>query len=597
VAIRSIKLIPRRTEFPLAAAGQNIGKREEYRNTVYAHSPSSIAYEVKVPNGAHLHFGIGITQKNASITFRVGADSKELYVKTLTDVDVWEDADVDLSRYAGRKVRLDFQTSSAKPGDVGLWANPLLTTKVLKNRPNVLIYMVDTLRADHTSLYGYARDTTPFLKKLGAEGLVFKDCTVQATWTKPSTASLMTSLYAFTHGIRDEYDTIPQGASTLAEQLHRAGYVTASILSNPAAGRIAGLQRGFDYLWEWRAVKRYFKESEDRGTDSAAVNRIAFPWLEEHRDEPFFLYAHATDPHAPYRPPEGFEKRFANPVETPAFDRDWMKLRKMAIEHGGYGISRALCTYGGVKPDWFIRSAVDRYDAKVLHNDWSLEQLVNKLKQLGLLYNTLIIVVSDHGDEFWEHGWTGHGQSLYQELSHGVLVMWNPKMIPTPRRVTEPVQLIDVMPTVLDLLGLTIPDVVEGQSLVPFVKGQPFQRRGSVMASRFAHPYSRHNELAPENRIDSVALVNASWKLIYRDKGQSVGLARVELYDRRKDGTDAKNVAGEHPQEVERMMSEIGKWTKVQKQVRNLLGRGAKATIDQQTMNQLRTLGYLGGKQ
>ncbi|HET9321591.1 MAG TPA: sulfatase, partial [Bryobacteraceae bacterium] len=299
VSINSIQLVPRKTQFPLAAARQNIGKREEYRNTLYVHSPSSITYEVSVPRDGRLHFGVGITEKSAPITLRVSADSKEVYAKTLADVDVWEDADVDLSSYAGRSVKLDFQTDARKQGTVGLWANPLLTTKAPRNRPNVVIYMIDTLRADHTSLYGYVRDTTPFLKKLGAEGLVFDDCTVQATWTKPSTASLMTSLYSFTHGIRDEYDTIPKGAATLAEQLRSAGYVTASIVSNPAAGRIAGLQRGFDYLSEWRSVKQYFKPSEDRGTDSAAVNKIAFRWLEEHRDEPFFLYAHTTDPHAP----------------------------------------------------------------------------------------------------------------------------------------------------------------------------------------------------------------------------------------------------------------------------------------------------------
>jgi arylsulfatase A-like enzyme len=90
----------------------------------------------------------------------------------------------------------------------------------------------------------------------------------------------------------------------------------------------------------------------------------------------------------------------------------------------------------------------------------NLEQLVGKLKQLGILNNTLIVVVSDHGEEFWEHGWTSHGHSLYQELTHGVFLMWNPKLIPSPRRIIEPVQLIDVAPTVLDLLGLKIPDVV-----------------------------------------------------------------------------------------------------------------------------------------
>ncbi len=222
---------------------------------------------------------------------------------------------------------------------------------------------------------------------------------------------------------------------------------------------------------------------------------------------------------------------------------------------------------------------------------------MEKLKQLGILDNTLIIVVSDHGEEFWEHGWTGHGQSVYQELAHGVLMMWNPKLIPTPRRIPESVQLIDVMPSVLDLLAIKQPAVVEGQSLAPFAKGQPFQRIGRVMTSRFAHPYSLHDEFNPENHVDSMALINDKWKLIYRENGKSVGLNKVELYDRQVDRGDTNNVAPQHPQEVERMMAGIGTWMDAQKQIRAALGRGSKAAVDKDTMDRLRSLGYLGGKQ
>ena len=595
VAIKSIELIPRTAEFPEAAGRRMIGKREEYRNTLFVHAPSSLVYEVAIPRSGQLHFGMGIAE-NSPIAFRVMADSREVYSKTLRDAETWEDAGVDLSSYAGREVKLSFETSAAKPGTVGFWANPLLTTKAPKNRPNVLLYMIDTLRADHTSLYGYSRDTTPYLKKLGAQGLLFDDCLVQATWTKPSVASLMTSLYSFTHAIRSDDDTIPQEATTLAEQLRAGGYVTASMVTNPLVGRLSGLQRGFDYLSEWEVAARHLKD-EDRATDSAGLNRILFPWLERHRDEPFFLYAHATDPHAPYRPPAGFEEKFANPTETPEFDRDFARLKRIALSRGGFGVSRALCLKSGIDPERFIRRAIDRYDAKILHNDWSIEQLAEKLQQLGILDNTLIVVVSDHGEEFWEHGWTGHGQSLYQELAHGVLLMWNPKLIPTPRRIATPVQLIDVMPSVLDLLGISIPAVVQGQSLATFAMGRPFQRHGSVMTSRFAHPYSQHDELLPENHIDSLALLDADWKLIYREKGKEVGLNKVELYDRRADREDTSNVAAGHPREVDRMMAEMGAWLDAQRQIRSALGRGAKAPLDPKTMDRLRSLGYLGRKQ
>ncbi len=595
VAIQSIALIPRKADFPQPAGRQFLGKREEYRSALYAHSPSAIAFEVPVPKDGHLHFGMGITEKNAPVKFRITANaSSELYSKTVASLDSWEDADLDLSSYAGRTVKLAFETTAQKQGTVGLWANPLLTSHAPK-RPNVVLYMIDTLRADHSSLYGYARDTTPFLKKLGASGLVFDDCTVQATWTKPSTASLLTSLYSFTHGIVNDYDTIPKGATTMAEQLRAAGYVTSGIVANPFAGRISGLQRGFDYLDEWAVIQRFRKDADDRGTDSAAVNKIVFPWLEAHRDEPFFLYVHTTDPHAPYRPPAGFEEKFANPAETAAFNRTYKGLVDRREYGGGAVVNRAGCQRNGVNPDRFIRQAVDRYDGEILHNDWSLHQLVEKLKQLGVLDNTLIVVVSDHGEEFWEHGWTAHGQSLYQELAHGVLMMWNPKLIPTPKRVTEPVQLIDVMPTVLDLLNLKIPEVVQGQSLAPFAAGRPFQRRGPVMTSRYASPHAKG--FVPENGTDTVALLDLNWKLIYRDKAKEVGLHKVELYDRRTDRADTTNVAPQHPAEVDRMMTEVTRWLDAEKQIKNYLGHGAKATLDPKTLDQLRSLGYLGGKQ
>jgi arylsulfatase A-like enzyme len=597
VAIRSIRVVPRKAPFPQAVGRQFLGKQEEYRNAVYMRSPSKMIFEVPIPSMGRLHFGMGIVEKNRPLTFRVIANSDELYAKTVTDPDAWEDAAVDLSRYSGKNVKLTFESTAPSEGSVALWANPLLTTKAPKSRPNVLIYMIDTLRADHTSLYGYPRDTTPFLGQLGSKGLVFEDCQVQATWTKPSTASLLTSLYSYTHGIVRDHDTIPKGAATLAEQMRAAGYLTAGFVANPLAGVLSGLQRGFDYMSEWGVVQRYRSEAKDRGTDSAAVNRILFPWLERHRDEPFFVYAHTMDPHAPYQPPPGAEETFANPAETPEFDAACRKLAGTVRYGGGIATNRAGCRHNGVDPDLFIRRAIDRYDGEILHNDRSLEQLAGKLEQLGILDNTLIVVVSDHGEEFWEHGWTAHGHSLYQELTHGVFMMWSPKLIPKPRRVAEPVQLIDVMPTILGLLGLGIPDVVQGQSLAALAKGEPFRRRGMVMTSRFAHPEAKVAAAIPENRIDTVAMLDADWKFIYREQAREAGMREVELYDRRTDRRETRNVAAEHPQQVGRMRSEAVRWMEAQKQIRSALGQGAKAPLDQQTLEKLRSLGYLGGKQ
>jgi arylsulfatase A-like enzyme len=597
VAIHSIKLIPKPASFPQLTGRESLGKRDEYRNVLYVHSPSTITFPISVPANGHVHFGMGITAKQNPVTFRIAVEgsSSDLYSKVVNDPEVWEDADVDLSRYGGRTVKLVFRTDAERTGTVGLWANPLLTNSAPKKRPNVLIYTIDTLRADHASVYGYGRDTTPFLKKLGASGIVFNDCQAQATWTKASIASLMTSLYSFTHGIVNDVDTIPNSATTLAEQLHANGYVTASIVSNPFVGRATGLDRGFDYMLEYPVVLRERTETADRATDSAALNKVVFPWLERHHDEPFFLYAHATDPHAPYRPPPPFDAKFANPAENAAFDRSYSGFENSRQYGGGAVFNRENCVKAGLNPDKFIHEAIDRYDGEILHNDHSLELLVNKLRELRALQNTLIIVVSDHGEEFWDHGWTAHGHSLYQELAHCVFVMWNPHLLPTPRRIDNPVQLIDVMPTVLDLMGVKIPRMVEGQSLVPLARGQTFRRRSPVMTSRFAHPGAQPNGPIRENRTDTFALITAKWKLIYRDKAAKTGLDRVELYDRVTDRAERKDVSAQHPREVERMMTEIGHWVDAQNKIRVVLGHGGKSTLDRQTIEQLRSLGYLGG--
>lgn len=594
VGIHSIKLIPKAANFGAPAGITTLAKQDEYRKVVFVHSPSRITFPVNVPPNAHLHLGMGVTAQASSTKFEVSVAraSGNLVSRTLDDAGRWDDAAIDLSRWGGRTIRLELRTESAHPGEVALWANPLVTKPARKTVPNILIYTIDTLRADHASLNGYARETTPFLKRLGAAGVIFEDCQAQATWTKSSIASLMTSLYAFTHGIVSDADTIPDGASTFAEQLRHNGYTTASIVSTPFVGKATGLDRGFDYLLEYPVVLRELMKA-DRATDSTALNKVVFPWLERHRDEPFFLYAHSTDPHAPYDPPQPFESKFANPGETAAFEHQYSLFRTNHEYGGGAVINRAMCEKAGVNPDRFVHQAIDRYDGEISHNDASLEQLAGKLKQLGILENTLIIVLSDHGEEFWDHGWTAHGHTVYQELTHAVLLMWNPGLLPKPRRISEPVQLIDVMPTVLDLLSLKTPTVAEGQSLAPLLRGETFKRRGLVMSSRFAAV--RPEGLVPENAADDFAITDAHWKFIYRNKAAKAGVKKVELYDRRVDRAEHHDISAEHPREVESFVAALGQWIEAQNKVRQIIGHTGTSRLDQQTLEQLRSLGYLGG--
>lgn len=594
-AIHSIKLIPKRAEFTQPHGFAFLGKQDEYRRALYVHSPSTVTWPLTLPAKAHLHFGMGATARGSGIGFHVRVEGTrgDLFSKALDEVDQWSDGDVDLSRWSGQRVKLTLETTAARNGDVALWANPVIVSAERpKPPPNVLIYTIDTLRADHASVYGYGRNTTPFLKRLAATGIVFDDCQAQTTWTKASIASLMTSLSAFTHGIVSDADTIPPGSNTLAEQLRAAGYVTSSIVSSPYVGRATGLQRGFDYLLEFPVVQRQ-RTPADGGTDSAALNRVLFGWLRQHAAEPFFLYAHATDPHAPYAPPAPFVNLFGSAKENASFNRLYDRFRSDHQYGGGVVVNRERLEKAGIDPDTYNREAMDGYDAEIAHNDHQLQLLVDELKRLGVAENTLIIILSDHGEEFFDHGWTAHGHTVYQELTHAVLLMWDPSMLGPPRRVSEPVQLIDVMPTVLDLLGLKLPAIIEGQSLVPLTRGQPFKRRGIVVSSRFAVP--RPEGLVPENTTDDFAIIEPHWKFIYRNRAAHANIKRLELYDRLADRQEQHDVASTQENEVERMMSLLRPWIAAQNKIRAVIGEPGTTKLDPQTLQQLRSLGYLGG--
>ncbi len=355
---------------------------------------------------------------------------------------------------------------------------------------NVLVVLIDTLRADRLGAYGNPRGLSPFLDVLAARGTLFEHAYAPSCWTVPSVASLFTSRYPSQHHMVTFASRLPESELTLAERLHDAGWITGGFVANPNLQPVFGYGQGFV---EWRVAA-----PEDPGAiDGDRVRVQALEWLDRiwrrGSDHPVFLYVHYMEPHAPYEPRDPFRSRFAvddagRPLDpqaaSNAFWADvvpkWMAgsaeptqtpdLRAVIHELG----NRSVCltpeddTFGILSEEMQARMVFGSsrlYDAEVASVDEQIRLLFDELERRGFFDRAVTIVTADHGEEFMEHGGLGHARALYEE-SVRVPLMVSGSGVPARRRVAANVSLVDVGPTVLDLLHLPAEPAFEGRSLV-----------------------------------------------------------------------------------------------------------------------------------
>jgi arylsulfatase A-like enzyme len=378
--------------------------------------------------------------------------------------------------------------------------------------PNVVIYLVDTLRADHLGCYGYDLGTSPELDRFAEGAFLFENAQAQSPWTRPSVASIFTGLWPQVHGTNGKDDALPDVAVTLAEMLHGRGYRTAAVTSNGNAHRANGFAQGFDHFEYLRRLRP--GEPIARASD---VHQAVVRWLDGRAaEQPFFLWVHTVDPHAPYEPPEPFRSRFAGFVEEP--------------DYGALETIRELNADKSLITPQAVAKLVALYDAEVAANDAAFGQLLEELRGRGLYDGSLIVFVSDHGEEFYDHGDWVHGKTLHAEMLDVPLVVKLPGAS-AAGRVPEVVQHVDIPATVLDVLGLPVPSRIQGRSLVPLMR-----RAGSAWTER-AVAY-----LDNEGR-HATSLVDGSWKLIQPHEGELDAFPR--LFDRRQDRREYHNLAPE----------------------------------------------------
>jgi arylsulfatase A-like enzyme len=417
---------------------------------------------------------------------------------------------------------------------------------------DVILLVVDSLHAAHASCYGAPRRTTPSLDALAERGVRFADASSQSSWTLPSVATLFTGLEQERHGLRRLDQALPEAPSTLAELFAAAGYRTAAVVQSPILRSASGLGRGFERY----RVLASGNEPAERAAELAAAE------LERGEGRPLFLYVHLAPPHMPYQPPEPFRGSFA---EKPAPDEGSIEACRSVHRLGE----------GPVHPDAVRLSAL--YDEHVAFADRLIGAVARAFERAGGRHAGLLVVTSDHGEAFLQHGAQGHNATVYEEMVRVPLVFRARGSIPIgPRVVEDAASLVDIVPTLVELCGLAAPrHELAGSSLAPaLLAGERIGDRGLFSSSRYGE---RHREL-------HLALRQGRWKLVLAGE-------RVELYDLERDPGERRDVAKLEPEVTERMLEALRRWHREVEPIGE--PRRAADAGDGEAREELKKLGYL----
>jgi arylsulfatase A-like enzyme len=433
----------------------------------------------------------------------------------------------DLSAFSGEMVRLRISCESigAAAGNCdwrtlrieGNRVQPAAAV-IARDRYNVFVILLDSLRQDHLEPYGATDVKTPRLAQFAETGVTFENARSNASWTRPAVAAMLTSLHPPAHGVLTMDDGLADDLHYLPEILQRMGYRTTAVVKNPNSSSEFGFARGFDQMVDfWNFDKDVLKvPSDPEGQAKFVWSRYIKPTVRG--AEPFFVFLHELDPHSPYEPPEPYRSDYGFDYQG-KFGSSWLELSKMR-------------NFPDRVTAEDVRYLNARYKAEVAFMDRYVGWILDRLAGLPLERPTLIVFVSDHGEEFWEHQSVGHGPAVYEELLRVPLMLQLDGVLPADRRVRADVTLADLAPTVLDLLGIEIPESMQGESLLPLVDSANDRAAPRPVFARGTQ------ELAEE----SISL--GRWKLI-----RNLGLrpSAVALYDLADDPGETRDRAAERP--------------------------------------------------
>ena len=457
--------------------------QDETRFSVAPNVPSQMRFEIRVPMRGVLEFGTGARVADgavlpARVEFRVelrsGDEREMVFSHTIRrfEPNAWFDHEIDLTRWEGSVVDLSFEVSALAPrgdrdgtpasvdGLTPLWANPVIFSREApRDRPDVILVSIDCLRVDHVSTYGYARETTPWIDRFAKDGVVFETAVASAPETLPSHMSILTGLTPPLHGA-SKRSRLPASVPYLPELLASNGYEVDAIVTGAFLSQAFGFERGF-HSYRFLDVPR----------SEAAVD-AALRLLHRGRGRSQFLWLHLFEAHWPYLPERDLIEKFGpRPRDITAL---MSKVSNQDLAPDG--------------PEE-IQAVVNLYDAEVFATDRAVGRFLENLKSRGLYESSLIIVVADHGEAFYEHGLWQHTLALYEEMIRIPLVVKWPGDSPIGRSDVR-VHQVDLFSTMLDIAGIS-PPPNEGRNLRSFVDASKTEPRvlwseaGWASAGRF----------------------------------------------------------------------------------------------------------------
>jgi arylsulfatase A-like enzyme len=500
---------------------------------------SRLSFYTQLPAGAHLAVGYGTDRPGAAVLVRVATDGQP--ARTLHEGKAgarWTDVLLDLGAAAGQAARIDLV---ARGGDVA-WAEPRVVVKAPAPPPaagatqprfdHIYVWMVDTLRADKVGAWNpKTRVRTPNYDAFAADATRFEWAQVPGTWSLPSHASLLTGVYPTVHRATAHEARLASEVPFVAEEMKKAGYKTAMFSSNGYVSAKWGFDRG------WDVNRNFIRESLPNG--ATYLWKTAKAWISPAANlaKRQFVYLATVEPHVIYNPPKEFLSAY------------WQKPYSGPIKPAQTGVQLGAIKAGKLKVNDTDKAYLEAlHDAEITQSDAAFKTFIDDLKALGVYETSAVIVVSDHGDQFYEHGSVGHGDTVYQELTHVPLIIRAPGLFPKGGVVRADVEITDVYATMLDLAGIKPGPGVQGVSLAALARDEVGQSPRAALTI--------DGQVARGLKVQRYRLVHH-------------GPGRIELYDELDDPREQKNVAALRPIALRQMRGVLGllyayesKWVK-----------------------------------